>query len=94
MKALIARMISMLSSIRPNPRYVPGGTENFWISEQSECKNNVKMADTVMAEKKGKEEEGVARKKSFSSNNCQKDLRFNFPNGGLLKNVIDLKFYN
>ena len=84
-------MISMLSSIRPNPRYVPGGTENFWISDQSGCENKVKMA-----EEKGKvkEEDGVARKSSFNIGNRQKDLRVMFPNEGILKNVIDLKFYN
>ena len=81
----------MLSSIRPNPRYVPGGTENFWISDQSGCENKVKMT-----EEKGKvkEEDGVTRKSSFNIGNRQKDLRVMFPNEGILKNVIGLKFYN
>ena len=89
-------MISMLSSIRPNPHYVPGGTENFWISDQSGCENKVKMADTKMAEEKGKvkEEDGVARKSSFNIGNRQKDVSVMFPIEGILKNVIDLKFYN
>ena len=87
-------MISILSSIRPNPRYVPGGTENFWISDQSGCQNNVKMSDTQMAEEKSKESEAVTRKGSFGISNRQKDMGVQFPRGGILKNVLDLKFYN
>ena len=87
-------MISVLSSIRPNPRYVPGGTENFWISEQTGCQNNVKMADTQMAEEKSKESEAVTRKGSFGISNRQKDMGVQFPKGGILKNVLALKFYN
>ena len=28
-------MFSTLFSLRPNPRYVPGGTENFWVTANS-----------------------------------------------------------
>ena len=90
---LTVRMISILSSIRPNPRYVPGGTENFWISEQTGCQNNVKMADTQMAEEKGKESEVVSRKCSLGIS-MKKDTGVQFPKGGILKNVLELKFYN
>ena len=26
-------MFSNIFSVRPNPNYVPGGTENFWVSD-------------------------------------------------------------
>ena len=86
-------MISMLSSIRPNPRYVPGGTENFWISAQSGAENNVKV-ETKMAEEKGKESDMATRKSSLSNTNRQKDFGIMFQNGGIIKNVIEMKFYN
>ena len=81
-------MISILSSIRPNPRYVPGGTENFWISEQTGCQNNGKMAEA-----KSKESEVGTRKCSFGIS-MKKDTGVQFPKGDILKNVLELKFYN
>jgi len=30
------KMFSSMFGIRPNPNYTPGGTENFWISSNSE----------------------------------------------------------
>ena len=29
---LLSLLLSAMFSLRPNPRYVPGGTENFWVS--------------------------------------------------------------
>ena len=30
-------------SLRPNPRYVPGGTENFWVSAATTASNNTEV---------------------------------------------------
>ena len=66
-------MFSNMFSIRPNPNYIPGGTENFWVSGSSEsCRpptndqleNTNKSADVKAGGGKEKAKDGVAKKMS------------------------------
>jgi len=41
------KMFSSMFGIRPNPNYTPGGTENFWISSNSEYQKTGSGSNTL-----------------------------------------------
>ena len=93
-------------SIRPNPNYVPGGTENFWVSGSSDScsptnngqlENTKKSGDdkqgggqTSMPESKEKVKEGVLRK--VSQQHFQQMEKLTFFDEKTLMNVFLQKF--
>jgi len=89
-------------SIRPNPNYVPGGTENFWVSGSSDncrapnnsqletAKKNGGGGQTSMAESKEKTKEGVFRK--VSQQHLQQMEKMPFFEEKTLMNVFLQKF--
>jgi len=40
-------MFSSMFGIRPNPNYTPGGTENFWITSNSDYEKNGSGSNTL-----------------------------------------------
>lgn len=77
-------MSQLFSSIRPNPRYVPGGTENFWVSSISESSGNEKVAEVKDAE----------RKSTVANGRQKQELKLTKNNWGFLNNIMELKFNN
>ena len=61
-------MFSSMFNIRPNPRYVPGGTENFWLTaannDPPSKKNDAGLGETALAKESVKMQETVPRMKT------------------------------